>query len=96
MYAINKGHSANETSMALLRKLFWVSVVYNCHLIAVHRKGQKNVLPDQLSRLNGLGSDKPPTFMCCYRLPGFAQQTGSVSATDKDAGTRRLLCVDGM
>ena len=52
VWALNKGRSTNCLSLKILRDIFWLSVLYNCHLIAVHIPGVENVVPDFLSRLS--------------------------------------------
>ena len=32
LHAINKGRSVNDLSMSLLRRIFWLTVMYNCHV----------------------------------------------------------------
>jgi len=49
---LNKGSSTNPLSTALLRELFWLSVLHNFHLTASHLPGAQNPIADQLSRLS--------------------------------------------
>ena len=67
MCAINKGKSDNEVSMILLRKLFWLCVLFNCHLVSVYIPGKDNVLADALSRATH--ANDLPLFLCCRRGP---------------------------
>ena len=94
VYAINKGRSFNEMSMALLRKIFWLTVICNCHLVASHIKGDENVLPDMLSRLTGAGDSDLPISMCCYRSTGSVRPTGCEGTGSPDARARRQLLED--
>lgn len=59
---INEGKSSNGLCMHYIRKLFWLCVKCNCHLIARHIPGASNVIPDFLSRLIQKGG--------CTRLHG--------------------------
>lgn len=64
---INRGISASKNCMTCIRNLFWLSVKYNCHLVARYIPGKENVIPDRLSRLCftndwDLFSD---TLLCC-------------------------------
>ena len=61
--AINMGRSDNDISMAILRRVFWLSVLYNCHITSMHIPGHLNVVADSLSRL--LYSSNLPKFLCC-------------------------------
>ena len=65
--AINKGTSINTLTMALLRDIFWVCVMYNIYLCARHIPGVNNVLPDLLSRIGETGSlsNIIPYSICC-------------------------------
>lgn len=54
VHAINKGVSSNESSMQLLREIFWECVKYNVHLSARYIPGEINIIPDILSRLNNI------------------------------------------
>ena len=49
---INKGSSRNALLMHYIRKLFWLSAIYNFHLIAKHIPGKNNVLANAVSRLH--------------------------------------------
>lgn len=54
---INKGSCKDKTVMSSLRRIFWLSAIYNFHLKAVYYKGIYNVLADSVSSLresNGL------------------------------------------
>lgn len=67
---INKGISASENCMWCIRRLFWLAVRYNCHLVACYIPGTTNVMPDKLSRV----WFKSDTFvlsnmsLCCSKL----------------------------
>ena len=77
--AVNTGRSANETSMDILREIFWQSVIYNCHLVAVYLPGKDNVIADALSRVKT--AKDVPVFLCCSRretLQGSRLQSGTV------------------
>ena len=50
--AINKGSSKSKLFMRCLRELFWLSVLNNFRLTAVHIKGEINVVADLISRLH--------------------------------------------
>ena len=49
--ALNKGKSVNSHAMGFLRQLFWLTALYNCHLVAIHIPGRQNVIADALSRV---------------------------------------------
>ena len=66
--AINKGRSINDSSMEILRLIFWESVVNNFHLVAQHLAGNENVLADALSRLEDGATI--PYSVCCSRRVG--------------------------
>ena len=61
--AINTGRSANGVAMDLLRKLFWQSVLCNCHLVSLHLSGSENVVADALSRVTT--GAVIPVNLCC-------------------------------
>ena len=85
VWALNKGRSSNTTSMALLRQIFWLSVLLNFHLVAVHVPGVENILPDTLSRLFGHATAyNLPDFMCCSRSTSDAFRLGSQSGGDQN------------
>ena len=60
---ITTGRSANSTSMELLRRIFWLTVTFNCHLVAEHIPGEKNVVADTLSRF--VNPRDLPLRLCC-------------------------------
>ena len=49
---INRGTSRSPLLMKYLRYMFWLSVVYNFRLTAMHVPGVDNVLADKISRLH--------------------------------------------
>ena len=49
---INKGSSTDPFVMASLRRVFWLSAIYNFRIHAVHIPGQENSLADAASRLH--------------------------------------------
>lgn len=52
MAIINKGSCRDPETMASLRRVFWLSAVYNFRLHAVYLPGQHNVVADAISRLH--------------------------------------------
>ena len=50
--SVNKGTSQSVTFMSILRELFWLSVLYDFRVSAVHVPGTDNVLADVISRLH--------------------------------------------
>jgi hypothetical protein len=52
---INKGSSKNSVVMDSLRRVFWLSAVFNFRLKAVYYSGESNVLADSVSRLHEPG-----------------------------------------
>lgn len=55
VYAINKGFSENNSSMRLIREIFWECAYHNVYLTARYIRGIHNEIPDTLSRLNDPG-----------------------------------------
>lgn len=51
-YIINKGSCKNPVVMKSLRRIFWLSAVYNFRIKAVYYKGIYNTLADAVSRLH--------------------------------------------
>ena len=49
---INKGITASPVVMNALRKLFWLSALYNFHITAVYLAGTDNALADSISRMH--------------------------------------------
>lgn len=68
---INSGKSSNAAAMGLLRRLFWLTVIYNCQIVAYHVPGKSNVYADALSRLLQDGVVVPEPF-CCRCKPVVA------------------------
>lgn len=89
--ALNKGKSANKHAMTFLRQLFWLSVLYNCQLTAVHIAGKLNVVADALSRVL-LPPHNLPLFICCSgeqprgraRRPGGRDPSARVECRDME------------
>lgn len=52
LHAVNKGTSANESSMNLLCYIFWECVKYNVYLSACYIPGSLNIIPEILSRVS--------------------------------------------
>ena len=76
MSMVNTGRSTSVPCMFWLRELFWLSVLYNFHLVASHVKSEDNILPDFLSRLfdRKRNSSIPCHLiwdLCCYRAGEF-------------------------
>ena len=72
---LNTGRSANSVSMSLLRRIFWLSVLYNCHVVSVHVPGKVNVHADALSRLLE-DNVSIPNGLCCCRCRPTASNPG--------------------
>ena len=68
---IDSGRSDNVVAMNLLRHIFWLSVLFNCHVVCIHIPGKQNVLADALSRLVESG-DKVPVGLCCRCRPAVS------------------------
>lgn len=62
---INKGVSSNPASMALLRRIFWLTVQMNSYVTARYIPGGDNDCADMLSRLS---SNSPNDIICRYHL----------------------------
>lgn len=72
VHAINKGISSNDSSMYLLRCIFWVCVKYNVYLSAKYIPGEFNIIPDMLSRVSKDKYCRAVTgFNLCCRYAGF-------------------------
>jgi hypothetical protein len=55
VYTINKGLSKHPLVMASLRRVFWLSALYNFRLKAVYYPGSSNRIADSVSRLHEPG-----------------------------------------
>ena len=53
---INKAMSKNPFIMNSLRRIFWLSTVYNFRLFAIYYPGARNVIADSLSRIEENGA----------------------------------------
>lgn len=62
VHIINKGTTAHPLIMCLLRKLFWLSAIYNFRFTAVYIKGELNTIADAVSRLH-----QPDKCLAFYR-----------------------------
>lgn len=72
VYAINKGVSSNESSMNLLRDIFWTCVQSNVWLTSRYLPGEYNIIPDILSRLKNVKHEQRLTsFNLCCRCAGL-------------------------
>ena len=49
---INKGSTKNALIMGFLRRLFWLSAIYNFRITARYVKGAHNVIADAISRMH--------------------------------------------
>ena len=49
--------------------IFWLSVLFNCHVTCVHIPGKMNVIADSLSRLAENDMKIPPGLCCCRCHP---------------------------
>lgn len=67
VHAVNKGISVNNSSMNLLRQIFWECVKYNVYLTARYIPGECNIIPDLLSRASNVKCVKALTSfdLCC-------------------------------
>ena len=63
--ALNAGRVNNDKSMDLLRRIFWQTVIYNCHLVGIYLPGKDNVIADAISRVSSAAD--LPVFLCCRR-----------------------------
>ena len=69
---INTGRSSSVRCMFWIRELFWLSFLYNFHLVASHIGTHDNVIPDYLSRLfSSVPVHSPPSSLtsslCCFQ-----------------------------
>ena len=65
---INKGTSANDSAMILLRELFWMCVIFNLYITARHIPGKLNVCADYISRIStDMDLSGFPSSLCCSR-----------------------------
>ena len=83
--AINKGKCENDTSMRIMRRVFWLTVLFNCHLVSVHIPGRSNVVADALSRLLYRGISFPNCITCCRGKPVLCR-SGQTSGGSACAG----------
>lgn len=60
---INKGSSRNSVVMDSLRRVFWLSAVFNFRLKAVYYRGESNFLADSVSRLHEPGGVQRLTYL---------------------------------
>ena len=102
---INTGRSKGIKTMWWLRELFWLSVIFNFHVVARRVKSRDNVLPDYLSRyfdprFVGVVPHSLVVSLCCCR-GGVAQEDAGVPAeldvrgfkSDKEESVEGLLRV---
>ena len=54
-YVINRGISKHPLVMASLRRVFWLSALYNFRLRAIYYPGSSNLVADRVSRLHEVG-----------------------------------------
>ena len=85
--AISTGRSANDSSMQMLRNIFWLCVKYNCHLVSEYVPGVDNVVPDYLSRMLSKHASSLPFYMCCYRGVQEVCRTGLQRDGDQKPGS---------
>ena len=64
---LRKGTTKNSTMMLYLRKLFWLSAMYNFRLKVYHVPGKLNVMADHISRLHDSGHFT--AFLACMQDP---------------------------
>ena len=79
---VNTGRSKGIKTMWWLRELFWLSVIFNFHIVARRIKGSDNVLPDYLSRyfdpkFVGVIPSALVMSLCCFRR-GLAKEAVAV------------------
>ena len=82
---INTGRSKGVKTMWWLRELFWLSVVFNFHIVARRIKGADNVLPDFLSRyfdprFTGVIPWYLVEHLCCYCRGGIGETVARLPA----------------
>ena len=68
---INTGRSTSVRCMWWIRELFWLSFIFNFHIVSVRVSSEDNVLPDYLSRLFSRKCPNQPIFLtealCCFQ-----------------------------
>ena len=72
MTAINTGRSSSIQTMSILRELFWLSFIFNFHIVASYIRTSDNLVPDFLSRYFDTKrcASIPPHLLwdlCCFR-----------------------------
>ena len=83
--AINTGKSDNMVAMHIMRRVFWLTVLFNCHLVAVHIPGRSNVTADALSRLLYKDVLFPVNLHCCRSKP-TVHEIGSTCGGSEGGG----------
>ena len=84
LYMINTGRSSSVRCMCWLREIFWLSFVYNFHLVATYVRSVDNVVPDYLSRFfdskRKASIPSPLTIdLCCFRSGNVRDPVDEVS-----------------
>ena len=71
VHIINKGTSRNSLVLESLRRVFWISTLFNFRLRAVYYPGCRNILADAASRIHERGAwlrlQTALTHTCCPR-----------------------------
>ena len=87
MHMINTGRSASIQCMQWIRELFWLSFVYNFHVVATHIASVDNIIPDFLSRYyDPKNTSIPPAILtnhfCCFQqwIP-YTSRFNTIKAT---------------
>lgn len=93
---VNRGSSREAVVMSSLRRLFWLSAVYNFRIYATYFPGEENRVADAISRLhegprllNAL-----QLYPVCFRDIGQSQDRGHIGPPDQTVSGPHICRID--